>query len=534
MPERCSQAPEAAVAARSWVAAPEGLTVQDPRHDDERDAERAGHDFVIGGPVARSQGAVPPSLPTAPPAAALRRHLGPGHPLEPAVRERAEPFFGHDFSQVRVHAGPEAATLTRSMGAQAMAVGPDMVFGAGRYGPATRDGQELIAHELAHVVHQARTGVATVQRRLEIADHTDPLSCDPDRTVADEIQDQLTDVSPRFHVVGNVIEPIDPSTCTSPTETRDQCLCALTGASDVWTVSIGDRELAHTSRDSRTVVVNSRCSILEMGVWGGGSHEGERVWQSRPRVLAHELCGHAWLYQSGSNPPGPHPEGEFLVEPTQGPHAGTHVRTRYNEDTEELEETEGSESYDTDDVELIARPGHTPTVQMENRVGREMEGSSFQPRGEFGSPHHGESFARVTVHPFPINVARVSRLPRDMRDRLGEVARIMRDDEWMMADVLGYADHTGDDATNELVSRQRAEHVRERIVSRGVDWNRFLTVEGRSDTECAGPPPEDNPLCRKAEVYLFHWRASSVGFNPPAGSGGGSAGGGAGPGGNGP
>jgi hypothetical protein len=36
----------------------------------------------------------------------------PGHPLDVATRERMEPRFGQDFSQVRIHSG-DAATVSR-------------------------------------------------------------------------------------------------------------------------------------------------------------------------------------------------------------------------------------------------------------------------------------------------------------------------------------------------------------------------------------------------------------------------------------
>jgi hypothetical protein len=39
-----------------------------------------------------------------------------------------------------------------------------VVFGDGQYRPHTADGQRLLAHELAHVVQQARGGPPAVQR----------------------------------------------------------------------------------------------------------------------------------------------------------------------------------------------------------------------------------------------------------------------------------------------------------------------------------------------------------------------------------
>lgn len=92
-------------------------------------------------------------------------------PLEPATRSRFEAGFGRDFSDVRVHAGPAAAASARERRAQAYTVGTDVHFGAGRFRPDTRQGQQLIGHELAHVVQQSRGGTASddAEARADVA-----------------------------------------------------------------------------------------------------------------------------------------------------------------------------------------------------------------------------------------------------------------------------------------------------------------------------------------------------------------------------
>lgn len=80
-----------------------------------------------------------------------------GRPLEPALRQDMEQRFGHDFSRVRVHTGQLAATSAGALNAQAYTVGQDIVFGEGQYAIGSRDGQKLLAHELAHVVQQGKS-----------------------------------------------------------------------------------------------------------------------------------------------------------------------------------------------------------------------------------------------------------------------------------------------------------------------------------------------------------------------------------------
>ena len=78
----------------------------------------------------------------------------PGEPLDSATRQFMESRFGHDFSRVRVHADGRAADSSRAVGANAYTAGPDVVFGPGRYEPASTQGRRLLAHELTHVVQQ--------------------------------------------------------------------------------------------------------------------------------------------------------------------------------------------------------------------------------------------------------------------------------------------------------------------------------------------------------------------------------------------
>ncbi|HSA87019.1 MAG TPA: DUF4157 domain-containing protein, partial [Nitrospira sp.] len=91
----------------------------------------------------------------------------PGRPLDPATRAFFEPRFGHDFSQVRVHTDERAEQSARAVNAHAFTVGPNIVFGAGKFSPASQGGRRLLAHELAHVVQQTGTGAIHDQHKHE-------------------------------------------------------------------------------------------------------------------------------------------------------------------------------------------------------------------------------------------------------------------------------------------------------------------------------------------------------------------------------
>jgi hypothetical protein len=92
-------------------------------------------------------------------AARINRERGGGQQLEEGLREQMESTFGYDLSGVRVHASPEADGLSEEMGAKAFTTGQDIFFRQDAYDPHSSGGQELIAHELTHVVQQGTGAV---------------------------------------------------------------------------------------------------------------------------------------------------------------------------------------------------------------------------------------------------------------------------------------------------------------------------------------------------------------------------------------
>ena len=86
-----------------------------------------------------------------------------GQPLADTIRQPMEQAFRADFSGVNVHTDTQSDQLNRSIQAKAFTTGQDIFFRQGAYEPGSRGGQELIAHELTHVVQQ----VAETTQRME-------------------------------------------------------------------------------------------------------------------------------------------------------------------------------------------------------------------------------------------------------------------------------------------------------------------------------------------------------------------------------
>ncbi|HEY9802620.1 MAG TPA: DUF4157 domain-containing protein [Leptolyngbyaceae cyanobacterium] len=84
----------------------------------------------------------------------INQARGGGQPLADDIREPMEQAFGADFSGVKVHTDTQSDQLNRSIQARAFTTGQDVFFRQGEYNPGSRGGQELLAHELTHVVQQ--------------------------------------------------------------------------------------------------------------------------------------------------------------------------------------------------------------------------------------------------------------------------------------------------------------------------------------------------------------------------------------------
>jgi hypothetical protein len=85
----------------------------------------------------------------------INRERGGGQPVDSAVQAKMSAATGSDLSDVKVHTTPESAELSQEVGAVAFTTGKDIFFNEGSYNPQSGGGQELLAHELTHVVQQS-------------------------------------------------------------------------------------------------------------------------------------------------------------------------------------------------------------------------------------------------------------------------------------------------------------------------------------------------------------------------------------------
>ncbi|MEO1124848.1 MAG: DUF4157 domain-containing protein [Cyanobacteria bacterium J06639_16] len=103
-----------------------------------------------------------------------------GQALDSQIRQPMEQEFGTDFSNVKIHTDSRSDQLNRSLSSTAFTSKQDIFFRQGVYQPTTPSGQELLAHELTHVVQQNGSLVqpsktSLLQRHLFKDKNTDKL-----------------------------------------------------------------------------------------------------------------------------------------------------------------------------------------------------------------------------------------------------------------------------------------------------------------------------------------------------------------------
>lgn len=91
----------------------------------------------------------------------INRERSGGRPLDGAVQAQMGQALGANFSAVRIHTSLAADDLNRQLEAKAFTTGQDVFFRGDAYSPGSSGGQELIAHELTHVVQQSSGAVGS-------------------------------------------------------------------------------------------------------------------------------------------------------------------------------------------------------------------------------------------------------------------------------------------------------------------------------------------------------------------------------------
>ena len=137
-------------------AKPDNSAIQ--REGEEEEIQAKSQNKTLGG------GAVSTDIETT-----IQSAKSVGSPLDAGLQRKMGKAMGADFSGVKVHTDSQSDKLNRSLSSRAFATGPNLFFKRGEYNPGSRSGQELIAHELTHVVQQ---GASPIQSKRESVTHS--------------------------------------------------------------------------------------------------------------------------------------------------------------------------------------------------------------------------------------------------------------------------------------------------------------------------------------------------------------------------
>lgn len=120
---------------------------------------------------------------------------GGGQPLPDDLRTKFEASLGADLSGVRVHVDANADQKTKAAGAKATATGQDIHLAPGEYDPHSANGQELLAHEVAHTVQQKHAAPQT-QAKSELPAPSSSAEREADGAASAMVSGEKATVSP--------------------------------------------------------------------------------------------------------------------------------------------------------------------------------------------------------------------------------------------------------------------------------------------------------------------------------------------------
>jgi hypothetical protein len=113
--------------------------------------------------------------------ATIAQTRGGGQKLDNGSRESVGGALNDPLDDVRVHTDERANALADSVSASAFTTGSDVYFARDQYKPGSSEGQELIAHELTHVVQQrgaATSGPLQVSQPGDALEHEAEAAAD--------------------------------------------------------------------------------------------------------------------------------------------------------------------------------------------------------------------------------------------------------------------------------------------------------------------------------------------------------------------
>lgn len=167
-------------------------------------------------------------------------------------------LFGESFADVRVHTDASAAAIVGEHNASALTVGTNIAFAPGAYRPGTLEGDELLAHELAHVVQQRGAGPAPENTQSGYS--SEQLEADADQAAAGAVT----------HLHGYTLSV--PISLLGPLRARAKQVAhfAARRVSSPQTLARRSRDERPAPMGTHLAIAESRGTLPNTGLWGQG------------------------------------------------------------------------------------------------------------------------------------------------------------------------------------------------------------------------------------------------------------------------
>jgi len=320
-----------------------------------------------------------------------------GQPLPDALRQRLERVFGKDLGAVRVHTDAAAAGAAEAVAAYAFTTGTDIVFNRGQYRPGTPQGDELIAHEVTHVVQhlEGRTGSASgVEGDVAVSSPGDATEREAVAVAADFVRGRLDS---------------DPATLDGPELGADLPF------------QLDARDVDGLDAASQGLGPSAEAGVDSSGGSESGSEAGLVMREQDPLAASTDEEGLSVDEEVGED------EDQQLDGEEQEEEQDEEGALGLDEEEEEEEEEEGQEEEEEKDEDQDGEDDGEGDEEGEGEGDEEApttqappppmgEGGDEQPGGEGGGPSLAPTDVDVPLHgpvePAPIRSLRVPSPPK--------------------------------------------------------------------------------------------------------------------------
>lgn len=389
----------------------------------------------------------------------LLNELSGGRPLEPATRADMETAFGTDFSEVRIHDDPGTQAKAEAINAEAFTQNDHLYLGAGAPSPETSAGRKLLAHELAHVVQKRQ---ASGQESSAVNQSGDKFEVEADRAATSAAAGL----------------PVHLASSGAPPALQRQ------SSSDPWD-RFADKAL------------EKGISYTEKG-WAIG---GVAIRDVQKGIEGLEMAGEVLAKVA---------QGDFqgaldIVNP-KDPEERKRLEEKFRKLKERMDAAKPADERRREEEEkrAIEEKIHAEAV----RGGSKLLGlEKLDPKFKLSEPDFGAGFAMGATTSYVVDdfSLRKADLKPAHRKKLSDVADRAISNPNAEIEIVGHADTTGALAFNKTLSEDRANAVRNYLISRGVEPGKIKSVSGKGHEEPLVPEETDADRARNRRVEVNYW-----------------------------